>query len=598
LQLWRLVLYPFFHHSLLQVLLNLIAFVPLCAALERREGTLRAAAAVGALSLLQTALYLLPSALFAFLGGRRAARNHCATGLGGHVFGLLALEVHVASDRGRVRPLGGWGTAAAGNSTQKPLAVLAYPWVLLILVQLISPRAALLLHLAGLLSGEALARGLLSRLAAVGDATLARLEAGSGSGGGLSGSNDDGADAFTTTISAGAAWLRGTLASVTARAPPALQPALQRAQPGIYRAIGAAAGFLAEASRFCGKWTREAVVWARDSSGCYVTAAASAVGVGWRPLPSGGGGGGLGGGGINSGNTTALPPEGVVAAGLSTGFAAAAAAFASASAASGLPARFAAVRASLPPEAAAAAAAASQAATGFVSRVDAWQRGFYFGVGGASGGKGDPHDDGDVEAAAVEVDLRVGGAAVAPDQEPVVVVSGGADTASSSAAALSALAALSSAAVPGATTTATTNALARPPSREGVWPAAAAAAGAAGGGARGGGSKGGGATPRQPTPHHHADVANTVASTRAEEEDEPTKGLTPTKGGAHEKEEAAAAMLAAAAAATIKPPPSNAASSNASGSGGGGGGGGGGSEAGSASGSGGGGGGGSRAELL
>jgi len=118
LQLWRLVLYPFFHHSLLQVLLNLIAFVPLCAALERREGTLRAAAAIGALSLLQTALYLLPSALFAFLGGRRAARNHCATGLGGHVFGLLALEVHVASDRGRVRPLGGWG---AGGQPQPPL---------------------------------------------------------------------------------------------------------------------------------------------------------------------------------------------------------------------------------------------------------------------------------------------------------------------------------------------------------------------------------------------------------------------------------------------------------------------------------------------
>lgn len=108
LQLWRLATYPFFHSGLFQALLNLVAFVPLCGALERREGTVRAAAALGVLHAAQTALYLAASAVLSTLGFARLGKNPlalCPSGLGGSVFALLALEVHFASERGRVRPL-------------------------------------------------------------------------------------------------------------------------------------------------------------------------------------------------------------------------------------------------------------------------------------------------------------------------------------------------------------------------------------------------------------------------------------------------------------------------------------------------------------
>eukprot|EP00887_Chlorella_sp_A99_P005875 scaffold1.g5875.t1 len=130
LQLYRLATSAIFHAGILHLAMNMLAFVPIAASLER-----------------------LP---FDFM-------RQCAVGLSGVIFGLVVIDAQ--------------SSGAVGRSIFGLFSVpaRAYPWVLLVVWQLLVPASSFLGHLCGVLMGQLYVWGHL-RWAVPSAGTVARLE--------------------------------------------------------------------------------------------------------------------------------------------------------------------------------------------------------------------------------------------------------------------------------------------------------------------------------------------------------------------------------------------------------------------------------------
>lgn len=109
--------------------------------LERSLGSFNLLYLIGVLILLGDTLYIAVSYL-ASLAGFPVLLSHCAVGFSGVIFGLIPLDVRASG--GAQRSIFGLFTVPA----------LYYPWVLLVLWQLLVPQSSFLGHLSGLAIGQ------------------------------------------------------------------------------------------------------------------------------------------------------------------------------------------------------------------------------------------------------------------------------------------------------------------------------------------------------------------------------------------------------------------------------------------------------------
>jgi len=148
LQLWRLITSAIFHAGLLHLAFNMMAFFPMGTSLERSLGSFNLLWLIGILIIFGDALYIGVSYL-ASLAGFPFLLSQCAVGFSGVIFGLIPLDVRASG--GAQRSIFGLFNVPA----------LYYPWVLLLLWQLLVPQSSFLGHLSGLAIGQLYAMGLL-----------------------------------------------------------------------------------------------------------------------------------------------------------------------------------------------------------------------------------------------------------------------------------------------------------------------------------------------------------------------------------------------------------------------------------------------------
>lgn len=151
LQVYRVLTSPFIHGGLLHIAFNMLAFVPIGCSLERTLGTLALAHLIGLLILLGAGIYIgfATAAAAAALRYTVQLAYQCAIGFSGVIFGLIVVDNNISG--ATQRSIFGFFYVPA------PL----YPWVLMLLWQVIMPGVSFLGHLCGVLVGQLYVWGLL-----------------------------------------------------------------------------------------------------------------------------------------------------------------------------------------------------------------------------------------------------------------------------------------------------------------------------------------------------------------------------------------------------------------------------------------------------
>ncbi|KAL3825656.1 hypothetical protein ACJIZ3_021685 [Penstemon smallii] len=153
-QVYRIYTTVLFHGSILHVLFNMLALVPMGSDLERIMGSIR---------LLYIMILLATSnAIFHLLLALVAAYNpflpfqylmdQCSIGFSGILFSMIVIETSLSGVQSR-------SVFGLFNVPAK-----LYVWILLVVFQLLMPNVSLLGHLCGILSGCAYTFGLFNRL--------------------------------------------------------------------------------------------------------------------------------------------------------------------------------------------------------------------------------------------------------------------------------------------------------------------------------------------------------------------------------------------------------------------------------------------------
>ena len=151
-EVWRIVTCMFLHGGGLHILFNLLAFVSLGRSLECRFGTATMFSLSVVLRLISAAMELAAASAVRSLPATIPALDHflarsfpysaCAIGLSGLIFTYIVIDVHMND---AVRSIFGFCSVPAKT----------YPWLLLVILQLLMPGLSLSGHLFGLLSGYA-----------------------------------------------------------------------------------------------------------------------------------------------------------------------------------------------------------------------------------------------------------------------------------------------------------------------------------------------------------------------------------------------------------------------------------------------------------
>ena len=147
-QIWRLLTSATFHAGLLHLTFNMMAFLPMGNTLEHALGSFQLSWLIALLIFLGDAFYI-AIAYAANLAGYSGLLSHCAVGFSGVIFGLIPLDVRTTG--GSQRSIFGLFAVPA----------ITYPWVLLVLWQLLVPQSSFLGHLSGLAIGQVYAMGYL-----------------------------------------------------------------------------------------------------------------------------------------------------------------------------------------------------------------------------------------------------------------------------------------------------------------------------------------------------------------------------------------------------------------------------------------------------
>ncbi|KAK3029815.1 hypothetical protein RJ639_038003 [Escallonia herrerae] len=142
-EVYRIYTSIVFHGSLLHVLFNMLALVPLGSEMERVMGSIRLLYIIILLATSNAMFHLLIAFLIAYnpLNPYKYLLNECAIGFSGVLFSMIVIE-----------------TSLSGVQSRR------YPWILLVAFQLLAPNVSLLGHLCGILSGFAYTFGVFNFL--------------------------------------------------------------------------------------------------------------------------------------------------------------------------------------------------------------------------------------------------------------------------------------------------------------------------------------------------------------------------------------------------------------------------------------------------
>lgn len=151
-----------FHANLMHIGMNMLSAVAIGSSLEKRMGTLRLLFSIWWAILITSAIYILIAYIAYSVFGFETWMYQHAIGFSGILFHLSVLESRLHSGP---RSLFGFFSVASWM----------YPWVLLVVLQLIMPNLSFLGHLAGILNGTLEYFGALDVLY-VGDPFLVHLE--------------------------------------------------------------------------------------------------------------------------------------------------------------------------------------------------------------------------------------------------------------------------------------------------------------------------------------------------------------------------------------------------------------------------------------
>ncbi|GAB4834116.1 Rhomboid-like protein 15 [Ancistrocladus abbreviatus] len=153
-QVYRIYTSIFFHASLLHVLFNMLALVPLGSELERIMGSVRLLYIIVLLATSSAVFHLLIAILVAYNPFHHYENfiNECSIGFSGVLFSMIVIETSLSGVQSR-------SIFGLFNVPAK-----WYAWILLIVFQLLMTNVSLLGHLCGILSGFAYTYGLLNFL--------------------------------------------------------------------------------------------------------------------------------------------------------------------------------------------------------------------------------------------------------------------------------------------------------------------------------------------------------------------------------------------------------------------------------------------------
>ena len=167
-QLYRLVTGSLFHANLMHIVMNTMSAAAIGGMLEMRIGTLMMLFTIVWGVLLTSCTYVLVSWLAYVVLGYEALMLRNCVGFSGVIFQLSVLESNYGPED-RTRSV--FGMVEVSSK--------AYPWALLLALQIIMPQASFLGHLSGILVGTMQCRGTLNALFPS-DAILRGWEAASG----------------------------------------------------------------------------------------------------------------------------------------------------------------------------------------------------------------------------------------------------------------------------------------------------------------------------------------------------------------------------------------------------------------------------------
>ncbi|KAM1514904.1 hypothetical protein ACFX10_014061 [Malus domestica] len=153
-QVYRIFTSIIFHGSVLHVLFNMMALVPLGSELERIMGTVRLLYLIILLAISNAVLHLLIAVLVAYnpIHSYQYLMNECAIGFSGILFSMIVIETSLSGHQSR-------SVFGLFNVPAK-----WYAWILLVVFQVVMPNVSLLGHLCGILSGFAYTYSLLNFL--------------------------------------------------------------------------------------------------------------------------------------------------------------------------------------------------------------------------------------------------------------------------------------------------------------------------------------------------------------------------------------------------------------------------------------------------
>jgi len=153
-QVYRFYTSVLFHGSLLHVLFNMLALVPLGTELERIMGSVRLLFLMFLLASTNAILHLTIAFLVAYnpLYPALYLVNECSIGFSGVIFAMIVIETSLSGVQSR-------SVFGLFNVPAK-----WYAWILLVLFQFLASNVSLLGHLCGILSGFAYTHGLFNYL--------------------------------------------------------------------------------------------------------------------------------------------------------------------------------------------------------------------------------------------------------------------------------------------------------------------------------------------------------------------------------------------------------------------------------------------------
>jgi len=153
-QVYRLVSGAWFHNGILHIALNMMAFLPMGSELERHMGSIQFMFTMLLFDIACGVIHLIISSV-AFYNPFFSYDNwmfECAVGLSGVIFALLTVSTN--NSQSSTRSVFGIVQVSAS----------LYPWVLLIILQLIMPGISFLGHLSGIIAGYLYSYGYLNKV--------------------------------------------------------------------------------------------------------------------------------------------------------------------------------------------------------------------------------------------------------------------------------------------------------------------------------------------------------------------------------------------------------------------------------------------------